>query len=47
MRFILQLNQSETKAVEIPHLSIQDRGRVIGHLQAEVSVVQIFKIFNF
>ena len=30
----------------MPHLSIEDRGRVIGHHQAGVSVAQIAKIFN-
>ena len=36
-----QDNQKETKTVEMPHLSIQDRGEVIGHHQAGVSVSQI------
>ena len=36
----------ETKAVEMPHLSIKDPGGVIGHHQADVSAAQFFKIFN-
>ena len=32
---ILQLNQKDTKAVEITNLSIEDLGRVIGHHQAD------------
>ena len=31
VRLILQLNQSETNAIEMYHLSIEDRGGVIGH----------------
>ena len=46
MRLILQLNQSETKVVEMSHLSIEDRDKVIGHRQAGVSVAHIVKIFN-
>ena len=43
----LQLNQSETKAVEMSHLSIEDWGSVKGHHQAVASVAHIVKIFNF
>ena len=42
MRFILQLNQSETKPVETPHLSNLDRGGVIRHHHADVSVAHFF-----
>ena len=46
VRLILQLNQSETNAVKMLHLSMQDRIGVIGHHQADVSVSQVFKTFN-
>ena len=42
-----QFNQSETKDVKMPHLSIQGRDGEIGHHHGGVSVAQIFGIFNF
>ena len=47
VRLILQLNQSETNAIEMYHLSIEDRGGVIGHQKACVSVAHIIKICLF
>ena len=42
----VKLNQSETKTVEMPHLSIQDRDGTTGH-QSDASVAQVSKILNF
>ena len=46
MRLMLKLNQSETNAAEMPRLSIQDRGGVIGP-KTGVSDAQVSEIFNF
>ena len=47
MRLILQLNLIETKAVAMPHLSIEDSGSFIEHHLAAVSVANLKNIFKF
>ena len=46
MRSVLQLNQSESNAVEISNLLFEDRCVVTGRRQASVFVAENFKIFN-